>query len=87
MGAGVLIVHRVAAKGADALAAEFGTHTVPMLTAQVDYETGTTPKGSVRSVEEYNVHPNDIKELPVGMAAVYARMTNRRKLVQVTKPM
>ena len=87
MGAGVLIAHRVPAKFADALAAEFGTHTVPMLTAQVDYETGSTPKGSVRTVEEFNVHPNDIKELPIGMAAVYARMTNRRKLVQVTKPM
>lgn len=87
MGAGVLIVHRTADEDANLLAAEFGTHTVPMLTAQVDYETGTTPKGSVRSVEEYNVHPNDIKEFPIGMAAVYARMTNRRKLVRVTKPM
>ncbi len=85
MSSGVLIIHRLAAEDAESAAAEFGTRTVPMLTAQVDYETGETPKGSVRSVEEFNIHPNTIKELPVGMAAVYARRTNRRQLVQVIR--
>ena len=54
-----------------------------MLTAQVDYETGESEKGSVRMVEEFNVHPNAIRTLPVGTAAVYSRRTDRRALVHV----
>jgi hypothetical protein len=83
MSAGILIVHRLEAEDAEKVAAQFGTHTTPMLTAQVDYETGLRQRGSVRWVEEFNFHPNDLKELPVGMAAVYARPTKRRMLVQV----
>jgi len=83
MSAGVLIVHRLEAEDAEKVAAQFGTHTTPMLTAQVDYETGTSEKGSVRWVEEFNLHPNDLKELPVGMAAIYARPTRRRSVVRI----
>ncbi len=83
MSAGVLIVHRLEAEDAESVAAQFGTHTTALLTAQVDYELGTSDKGSVRYVEEYNIHPNDLKELPVGMAAVLARPSNRRNLVRV----
>jgi hypothetical protein len=85
MSAGVLIVHRLEAEDAEMMAAQFGTHTVPMLTAQVDYLTGTSEKGSVRWVEEFNVHPNDLKELPTGTTAVYARPTRRRAIVRVNK--
>jgi len=81
--AGCLIVHRLEAEDAEAVAAQFGTRTTTELTAQVDYETGTSQKGSVRMVDQYNIHPNEIKELPVGMAAVYARPSNRRALVKV----
>jgi hypothetical protein len=83
MSAGVLIVHRLEAEDAEKMAAQFGTHTTSALTAQVDYETGTSEKGSVRWVEEYNLHPNDLKELPVGVAAIYARGTQRRSIVRV----
>ncbi len=83
--AGVLIVHRLEAEDADMMAAQFGTHTVPMLTAQVDFEIGTSEKGSVRWVEEFNVHPNDLKELPVGVAAVLARPTQRRAVVRINR--
>ena len=38
--AGILIAHRLEAVDAEAIAAQFGTHTVPLLTAQVDFETG-----------------------------------------------
>jgi len=85
MSAGMLIVHRLEDKDANGLAAEFGTHTVPMLTAQVDYDSGTSQKGSVRWVEEFNLHPNDLKELPIGSAAVYARRHMRRAIVRVNK--
>jgi hypothetical protein len=86
MSAGVLIVHRLEAEDADKIAAQFGTRTRTALTAQVDYETGTSEKGSVRWVEEFNIHPNDLKELPVGSAAVYARPTKRRAVVRITSP-
>ena len=85
MSAGTLIVHRVEAEDAERMAAEFGTHTSPMLTAQVDYESGTSEKGSVRFVEEFNIHPNDIKELPDRVAAVYARQSMRRQIVRIKK--
>lgn len=85
MGAGILIVHRLEAEDADKMAAQFGTHSAPMLTAQVDYETGTSEKGSVRTVEEFNIHPNDLKELPVGSAAIYARPTMRRAVVRIKR--
>lgn len=83
LAAGVLIVHRLEAEDAEKIAAQFGTHTTTALTAQVDHVSGTSEKGSVRWVEEYNVHPNDLKELPVGVAAVYARRTKRRSLVRI----
>jgi hypothetical protein len=83
LSSGVLIVHRLEAEDADIVASQFGTHTTTALTAQVDFEEGTSQKGSVRWVEEYNVHPNELKALPVGMAAVYARRSNRRQLVHV----
>ena len=83
LSAGVLIVHRVEAEDADLMAAQFGTHTTTALTAQVDYHTGESEKGSVRWVEEYDMHPNVLKELPIGMAAVFARRTGRKSLVRI----
>jgi len=85
LSAGMIIAHRLEAEDAEQVAAQFGTHTTTALTAQVDYETGTSEKGSVRFVEEYNIHPNDLKALPQGVAAVLARRTNRRELVRVQK--
>lgn len=84
LSAGVLIVHRVEAEDADLVAAQFGTHTTTALTAQVDYETGESQKGSVRWVEEYEMHPNVLKELPVGMAAVFVRRAPRKSIVRIT---
>jgi hypothetical protein len=82
LSAGVLIVHRLEAEDAEAVAAQFGTRTTTEVTSQVDYATGESQKGSVKMVDQYNIHPNDIRELPVGMAAVYARPSNRRALVK-----
>ena len=84
LAAGILIVHRVEAEDADRIASQFGTHTTSNLTAQVDYEEGTSKKGSVRWVEEYDMHPNTLKDIPVGTAAVFARRTQRKTLVQNT---
>jgi hypothetical protein len=83
MSAGVLIAHRLESEDAERVAAQFGTHTSPMLTAQVDFELGSSEKGSVRYVDEYNVHPNDLRALPIGTAAVLSAGTNRRAIVAV----
>lgn len=85
LSAGVLIAHRVEASDADVIASQFGTHTTSMLTAQIDFDEGTSQKGSVRYVEEFNVHPNKLKSLPVGTAAVFARASDRRHLVRVQR--
>ena len=63
-----------------------GTHTTTTLTSQVDYATGGSEKGSVRWVEEYDMHPNLLKELPVGTAAVLIRATGHKSLVRITRP-
>src|SRR5439155_12159346 len=85
LSAGVLIVHRVEAQDAELIASQFGTHTTTALTSQVDFAEGTSEKGSVRWVEEYNIHPNELKSLPIGTAAVYARKTDRRHVVRVQR--
>jgi hypothetical protein len=71
------------ADDAEALANELGTRTVPMLTSQVDFVTGETAKGSVRRVEEYRIHPNLFRDLPVGQAVVFARPSERRAIVRI----
>jgi Helicase HerA, central domain len=86
LSAGVIIAHRVEAADAEEIAAQFGTHTTTTLTAQVDYATGGSEKGSVRWVEEYDMHPNLLKELPVGTAAVLVRATGHKSLVRITRP-
>jgi hypothetical protein len=78
----VLIIYD-AHDDAEQIAKELGTHKVPFTTAPVNYETGESPKGSIRMVDEFNIHPNVLRSLPVGMAAVYAPPTERRALLQV----
>jgi len=86
LSAGVLIAHRVEAADAEEIAAQFGTHTTTTLTAQVDYATGGSEKGSVRWVEEYDMHPNLLKALPIGTAAVLVRAAGHKSLVRITRP-
>jgi hypothetical protein len=86
LSAGLLVVHRLEADDAELLAAQFGTHTTSILTSQVDYTTGHSEKGSVRWGDEYDVHPNTIRELPNGMAAVLSRSTRRKEIVQIKRP-
>lgn len=83
LSAGVIIAHRLGHDDSEQIAKELGTHKVPFTTAQVNYETGMSEKGSVRMVDEFNVHPNVLRTLPTGTAAVYARRTERRAVVHV----
>lgn len=61
LSAGVIIAHRLGHDDAEQIAKELGTHKVPFTTAQVDYESGMSEKGSVRMVDEFNVHPNVLR--------------------------
>ncbi len=86
LSAGLLVVHRLEAKDAEEIAAQFGTRPTWKVTHQIDWETGTTAKGSIRDVEEYVVHPNTLRRLPVGTAAVRSVATDRHALVEVLPP-
>jgi energy-coupling factor transporter ATP-binding protein EcfA2 len=85
LSAGVVIAHRLEADDAEIVASQFGTHTTPMLTAQVDYDTGESRMGSLRMVEEFDVHPNVFKSLPVGTAAVMSRTSGRKSVVSIQR--
>ncbi len=86
LSAGLLVVHRLEAKDAEEIAAQFGTRPTWKVTHQIDWDTGTTAKGSIRDVEEYVVHPNTLRRLPVGTAAVRSVATDRHALVEVLPP-
>ena len=81
--AGLLVVHRLEAQDAQDVAAQFGTRPSWKVTHQIDWETGTTAKGSIRDVEEYVIHPNTLRRLPVGTAAVRSVPTDRHALVEI----
>ena len=83
LGAGLLLCHRVESEDANALAEALGTRTRPELTNQLDFETGYTQKGSIKHVQAYRVHPNTLRELKVGYAALRCVATDRHAIVQV----
>ncbi|HLI60784.1 MAG TPA: hypothetical protein VKV21_14075 [Solirubrobacteraceae bacterium] len=83
LSAGLLVVHRVEAEDAEAIAAQFGTRTASEVTHQVDYETGFSEKGSIRRVERYNVHPNELRSFKVGQVALRSVPRERYTIVRV----
>jgi Type IV secretion-system coupling protein DNA-binding domain len=83
LGAGLLIVHRIEAEDAEAIAAQFGTRRATEVTHQVDYETGFSEKGSIRRVERFNVHPNELRNLQTGQVAVKSVPKRRYTIAQV----
>ncbi|WP_308150290.1 TraM recognition domain-containing protein, partial [Spiroplasma sp. AdecLV25b] len=61
-----IIAHKIKDPNtAEYLAKIFGTRTNEKITKQFDKEN-KTGKGSIREVEEYIVHPNDLKNLKTG---------------------
>ena len=83
LGAGLLIAHRVEGEDAEAIANQFGTRRTSEVTHQVDYETGYTQKGSIRRVEEYHVHPNQLRTFLTGQTAVKSVARRRYSIVRV----
>ncbi|HWX45602.1 MAG TPA: hypothetical protein VNY52_09810 [Solirubrobacteraceae bacterium] len=83
LGAGLLIAHRLEAEDAETIAAQFGTRRATEVTHQVDYGTGFSEKGSIRRVERFNVHPNELRNLEKGQAAIKSVPQRRYTIVQV----
>lgn len=83
LGAGLLVVHRVDGEEAELLAGQWGTRPSTELTNQVDYETGYSAKGSLRRTERYVMHPNELRRLVPGRAAVRSIVGERHAIVQV----
>lgn len=83
LGAGLLIVHRVEAEDAEIIAGQFGTRRATDVTHQVDYGTGFSEKGSIRRVERFNVHPNELRTLHTGQAALKSVPKRHYTIVQV----
>lgn len=51
---------------AEYLSSVFGTQEAEKLTRQLDFKNNTADMGLVRSVDEFIVHPNDLKTLKIG---------------------
>jgi hypothetical protein len=83
LGAGLLIVHRIEAEDSEIIAAQFGTRGATDVTHQVDYLTGFSEKGSIRRVERFNVHPNELRNLLTGQVAVKSVSKRRYTIAQV----
>ncbi len=83
LGAGLLIIHRLEAEDAETIAGQFGTRRATEVTHQVDYGTGFSEKGSIRRVERFNVHPNELRNLRPGQVALKSVPKQRYTIVQV----
>jgi Zn-dependent protease with chaperone function len=78
MGAGLFIAHQTGAEDAEPVAKLFGTEARLDWTAQIDNQTGYSEKGTVRPVHEYVVHPDTLRNLPRGKAAVRSDVATLR---------
>jgi hypothetical protein len=88
LSAGMFISHQCSSDDADAIAGLFGTRRTVEVTHQVDYALGTSEKGSMKHVDEYRVHPNELRDLPRGHAAVRIEPGTRRiATVRIDRPL
>ncbi len=83
LGAGLLVCHRLEAEDAEAIAAQFGTRSKTEVTHQTDFNTGFSERGSFRTVDAYNVHPNELRDFQTGYVAVRSAAGGRHGIVQV----
>lgn len=81
--AGLIIAHRLEASDAEVIAAQLGTRSKWEPTIQMDDDVGATGMGSLRQVDAYNVHPNDLRTLQRGCAAVRSVVRDEPSIVQV----
>jgi hypothetical protein len=83
LSAGLILSHRVESEDAEVIAGQFGTRHKWDWTLQQDRTTGYAEKGSIRQVDIFNVHPNELREMARGRVAARSVETNRLATVQV----
>ena len=83
LGAGLIVAHRVAAPDAEMIAAQFGTRPATDITHQIDYASGFSDKGSVKRVDKFHVHPNELREFVPGQAALKSVVKHRYTIISV----
>lgn len=84
--AGLIVAHRLESEDAQLLASQLGTDTVWEQTVQTG-QGGATGMGSARKVEAFRIHPNHLRAMPRGHAAVRSVPGgNRLALVHVYRP-
>jgi hypothetical protein len=83
LSAGLLVVHRLESQDAEDVAAQWGTQNRWKVTYQTNWESGETEKGSIRTVDEFVIHPNVLRSLDLGEVAVRSVSTKRHAIVKV----
>lgn len=83
LGAGVIIAHTLAAPDAPLVAEVWGTHPRISLTKRLS-PGGVTGDGTATTSEAYRFHPNLLRRLNVGTAAVSVDGGRRSMLVAIT---
>jgi len=80
LGGGVVIAHQCdSEEDAESIATLFGTDPAVETTTQVDWESGYSEKGSARTVDRFRMHPNDLRDLARGVAAVRIQPNELRR--------
>jgi hypothetical protein len=85
LSAGLHIVHRSTDETIKAVAAEWGTRPTMEIGRQINFTTGKSELGTVHKGETFHLHPNMLRNLPTGFAAVRSigRKNRRPTIVQI----
>lgn len=67
---------------AEYIASVFGTRETEKLTRQIDYNDSNSSKGSIRIVDEFIVHPNEIKNLKIGQCFLKTPLPNGNTFIK-----
>lgn len=70
---------------AEYVAKVFGTRTSEKITKQYDRKDKNSSKGSIREVEEYIVHPNDLKNLKTGEVYIQLLLPSSSHVIEKIK--
>jgi len=81
--AGLIVCHRVEARDAETIAAQFGTRPRWEASLQIDQLAGPTGMASAREQQTYSMHPNDLRQLARGFVAVRSVLRHEPSVVQV----
>ena len=82
---GFFLLKQADDKSAEALANAIGTKKANEVTSKID-SYGKTGDGTIKIVDEFKVHPNDLKELPLGIGYWIDTMVDNYKAIRTRLP-